>query len=80
MMSKWICKTCIQLRQFGVAIAGGVDVLVHFRSNLEAAWLLDESPAMAILDLDLRNAFPSFEWDSIREVVSEYLLALLPWV
>ena len=71
---------CIQLRQFGVAIPGGADVLVHFRSNLEAALLLDDSPAIAVLDLDLRNAFPSFEWDSIREAVGEYLPALLPWV
>ena len=71
---------CIKLRQFGVAIPGGADVLVHFRSNLEAASVLDEGPAMVGLDLDLRNAFPSFEWDSIREAVGEYLLALLPWV
>ena len=68
-------------RQFGTSVPAGADVLVHLRSIIEDALQADaEGPALALLDLDLRNAFPSFEWDSIREAVEECAPDLLPWV
>ena len=34
---------------------------------------------MAVLDLDLQNAFPSFEWESIRAAVKKFMPKLLGW-
>jgi len=72
-------KLVLSLRQFGVAVPGGADVLVHFRGALEKA--LQSSPGMvtAVLDLDLANAFPSLEWDDIRAATEEYMPRLVAW-
>ena len=45
-------------RQFGVAVPGGCDALIHFRRCLERS-VAESEEALVILDLDLRNAFPS---------------------
>jgi len=34
---------------------------------------------LAVIDVDLQNAFPSLEWAYIRDAVAEELSALLPW-
>ena len=34
---------------------------------------------LAVLDLDLQNAFPSFEWDSIQAAVKKFMPKLLGW-
>ena len=34
---------------------------------------------LAVLDLDLRNTFPSLEWDSIEESVAEHTPSLGAW-
>jgi len=70
----------LRFRQFGVAIPAGTDALIHIRSVLEDALCADAGPALAVLDLDLQNAFPSLEWDSIRAAIGEHLPALSPWV
>ena len=68
----------LRARQCGVAVAGGCDVLVHLRRCLEHV-LAASDEAFVILDLDLRNAFPSLEWSAIRAAVSEHAPDLLPW-
>ena len=35
---------------------------------------------MAVVDIDLSNAFPSFEWSSIRESCATHFPALSPWL
>ena len=69
----------LRCRQFGISVPGGADVLVHFRSVVEQALQGDDGPALVVFDLDLRNAFPSFEWDSIREAVQEHAPKLSGW-
>ena len=64
--------------QCGVALPGGAEALIHLRRNLEEA-AADSPEAVVILDLDLRNAFPSLEWASIREAVDRWAPALGPW-
>jgi hypothetical protein len=32
-----------------------------------------------MIDVDLKNALANFEWDAIREAVSEFIPELLPW-
>ena len=66
-------------RQFGVAVGGGADVLVHFRTAVEEAARRDDGPALLLLDLDLQNAFPTFEWAAIREAVGDMAPSLSAW-
>ena len=68
----------IRARQFGVAVPGGCDVLVHLRRNLEAVVSGSEVP-LVHLDLDLRNAFPSLEWEATRTAVDKHFPSLSNW-
>ena len=48
--------------QYGVAIPGGADILIHTRRALEESLRLDPATGVwALLDVDFVNAFPSFE-------------------
>ena len=76
---KWQFKVYFKFRQFGIAFPGGGDILIHLRSLGEKICRGRTDEILAILDLDLRNAFPSFEWDSIREAVAELAPDLLLW-
>ena len=75
---KSIQDMCFNARQFGVAVPGGADALIHFRVELEKVLHLS-AKAMAVIDVDLKNAFPSFEWDSIRQAVLKHCPKLLAW-
>ena len=66
-------------RQGGVALPGGAEALIHLRRCLEQAAETSQAEALVLLDLDLRNAFPSLEWPAVREAVREHVPALLPW-
>ena len=46
---------------------------------MERAAAGSELPAVAILDLDLRNAFPSLEWPAVRAAVHEHAPELERW-
>jgi hypothetical protein len=76
---------CRAARQFGVGEPGGADALVHWRVLLEellaggAGHGAEPGDALAVIDVDLANAFPSFEWGYVRQAVQEQLPALLPW-
>ena len=67
----------LKLRQMGVAIPGGAEALIHLRAVAEE--VMSSADAVAILDLDFKNAFPSFEWCSIRESVANHFPSILPW-
>ena len=56
----------------------GADVLVHLRRCLEFVSDRSDMPFVA-LDLDLRNAFPSLEWPSIRRAIEEHFPSLSAW-
>lgn len=58
---------------------GGADSLVHTRRCLERAALDIDDPPIALLDLDLRIAFPSLEWAVIRNAVQEFAPGLSQW-
>ena len=72
-------KLFLKHRQCGVGLPGGADALVHLRRSLEQAMAECDGEALALLDLDLRNAFPSLEWDAIEAAVSEHAPELGPW-
>ena len=73
-----IKEECFKARQFGVAVPGGADALIHFRGEL-AKKLKQSGIAIAAIDVDFQNAFPSLEWDSIRSAVNNRLSNLLAW-
>ena len=66
-------------RQCGVALPGGADALVHMRRCLEQSAGCSEGEAAAVLDLDLRNAFPSMEWPAVRAAVRDLAPELDAW-
>ena len=71
---------CKNARQYGVGMPGGADTLVHFRIVLEKIFRSGNiSECMALLDVDFKNAFPSIEWDSIREAIDALLPQLSDW-
>ena len=53
-------KLLLEHRQFGAGIPGGLDALVAFRLTAEKV-LLRRERRMAVVDIDLAKAFPSFE-------------------
>ena len=71
-------QLCFRFRQFGVAFPGGADILIYLRSLVEDVCRGQADEVLAVLDLDLKNDFLSFEWDSIREAVDELAPDLLP--
>ena len=73
-----IQQICLRTRQFGVGIPGGAEGLIHFRTTFET-YLQQGSEVRAIIDVDFKNAFPSLEWENIREVVSDRLPEVSDW-
>ena len=67
------------VRQFGIAIPGGTDVLVQFTGVLEELLQENSDLVLAVLDPDLQEAPPSFEWDSIQAAVKKFMPKLLGW-
>lgn len=72
----------LRLRQFGIAVPGGAEALVHHRAlraaRSAAGGLSDGSPAGS-WDNDFRNAFGSLFWGRIDEGVQRWCPAALPW-
>ena len=68
-------KLFLKHGQCGVALPGGADLLVHLRRCVEKAGN-GSTEELVVLDLDLRNAFPSLEWDSIEASVAEHAPSL----
>ena len=54
-------RFCLAARQFGVAVPSGAEGLVHFRAQAER--LLGAADTATAVDVDLKNAFPTLEWD-----------------
>ena len=69
----------LKAKQYGVGIPGGCEGLIHFRLALEESLKRDAGTPLVILDLDLKNAFPSFEWDHIRAAVDSYAPDVAAW-
>ncbi len=64
---KKIRQLMLAARQFGVAIPGGSEILIHARNTIEQA--IQEDPAAGVwasIDVDLVNCYPCLEWDVLR--------------
>ena len=79
MFSDRLQQLFLRARQYGVCIPGGADVLVHFRTQLERTMRTYGQEALAMIDVDLKNAFGSLEWDSIRDSIARHAPFLSGW-
>ena len=67
-----LAQRMLKARQFGVAIPGGAESLVHWRTTVIEEIQADSLHGVwALLDLDWQNCYPSLEWDSIEESVEK---------
>ena len=60
----------LEAHQYGVAVPGGVDILIHARTAIENH--LRSDPALgvwAVVDVDFVNAFPNLSWDVIDSLM-----------
>jgi hypothetical protein len=75
-----IRQVMLAAHQYGVAIPGGAEILVHARMVLEETICQDPANGVwAIIDADLVNCFPSLEWDDVDETMSDALPDIAPW-
>ena len=72
-------KQMLEARQFGVAIPGGAEALLHFRGDVEDLIREGVIRPLVVLDLDLANAYGSLEWDSQREAYTEGAPRMQAW-
>ena len=73
-------QVMLYVRQFGVSIPHGAESLVHFRQVFQELLPEHADHILTILDLDLVNAFPSFEWKVIDEAVSVRMPEFRSWI
>ena len=75
-----IRQVMLEAHQYGVAIPGGAEILVHARRVLEECICQDPANGVwAVIDADLVNCFPSLEWDGVDETMSDALPDIAPW-
>jgi hypothetical protein len=73
-------ETMLAAHQYGVAVPGGAEILVHARNVAEEVIRRDVAQGVwAFVDVDLVNCFPSLEWDDIEEAMDEAMPELSPW-
>ena len=74
-----IRQIMLAAHQYGVAIPGGAEILVHARTVLEETICQDAANGVwTIIDADLVNCFPRLEWDDIDETMSNALPDIAP--
>ena len=66
--------------QFGVAVPGGAEALIHARRTVEEMALRGGLGAVAVVDVDLINCFGMFEWPATLDAVGEHWPELEPWL
>ena len=67
---KIIKEIMLKSGQYGVAIPGGAESLIHCRDTFEEAAASGALGPVVVVDVDLVNCFGSFEWRSIRKAVA----------
>eukprot|EP00973_Karenia_brevis_P071372 9914170-Karenia_brevis.AAC.1 len=66
-------------RQWGVALPGGAEALIHWRSTVEELASSGVIPPVVAFDLDLQNMFGSIEWPQIRASVARHFPEAQRW-
>jgi hypothetical protein len=68
------------MHQWGIAMPGGAEALVHWRDTVEQAARQGTIPAVVIADIDMKNFFNTVEWEAIRSSIQEHLPEASPSV
>lgn len=69
----------LSMRQWGLAMPGGAEAMVHWRSTMEDLAMSGHIAPLVALDLDLKNMFGTIEWPKIRAAVAEHLPSISSW-
>jgi hypothetical protein len=75
-----IRELMLKFQQFGVAMPGGSEALIHARETVEQQAALGLLGPIVVIDSDLVNCFGMFEWPSTAEAVNTHLPELTPWL
>ena len=73
-------RTFRNYHQWGVAMPGGAEALVHWRSTVEELALSGSIEPLVAFDLDLANMFGTIDWSAIREAVEADFSEALSWL
>ena len=68
-----------EMHQWGLAMPGGAEAMVHWRNTLEELATSGVIPPLVALDLDCCNMFGSLEWPSIRDAVARHFPDIQAW-
>ena len=75
-----VVQRMLKSRQFGVALPGGGECLIHWRATVVEEIRSDPAHGVwALIDLDWQNCYPSLEWDDVEESTERWVPALGPW-
>ena len=69
----------MESHQWGVALPGAAEALVHWRSTVEEMARRGDISALVAFDLDLQNMFGSIEWPKIRAAIAAHLPEAAAW-
>lgn len=73
-------RAMLRVHQYGVAVPGGTDTLIHARAVLEQAIRADPANGVwAVIDVDFANAFPTLEKQAIEAAIAEFVPELSAW-
>ena len=72
-------RFCGEARQYGIGVLNGAEILIHARTLIERNLAATVDEPVAVIDVDLRNAFPTLEWRAIREAVAGVVPGVGPW-
>jgi hypothetical protein len=73
-------RTLRSYHQWGVAMPGGCEALVHWRSTVEELADSGAIEPLVAFDLDLKNMFGSIEWAEIRAAVDRDFQEAASWL
>jgi hypothetical protein len=68
------------MNQWGIAMPGGAEALVHWRATVEQAARQGLIPAVVVADIDMENFFNSVEWEAIRESIQKHFPEASPTI
>ena len=78
--TKKIQRVMLDHLQFGVAVPGGAEALVHARDLIESGAKNGVHGPIAVIDVDLVNCFGRFEWTAVIGALEKLIPELVPWV
>jgi hypothetical protein len=67
-----------EMHQWGLAMPGGAEALVHWRETIKSQALAGNTPPLVAFNLDLANMFCNVEWPEIRSAIAKHFHKPVP--